>query len=90
MKICFSFMYKRYITFFNIFHILIISLCSIFRSKDPEYDSWGEESDDDEEDENAGGRRTKYKPKPYPQQTPVMDPFAMYYPPPPRGKTIKI
>ena len=59
---------------------------SPFRPK-PDYDSWGEESDD-EDDGDDDGKRGLYKPKPYPQPSPMMmgAPFAMYYPPPPKGR----
>ncbi|XP_076438564.1 uncharacterized protein LOC143277570 [Babylonia areolata] len=53
-----------------------------------DYDSWGEEeSDDEDDDDNEADRRGLYKPKPYPQPSPMMmgAPFGMYYPPPPKG-----
>lgn len=49
----------------------------------PEYDSWGEETDDDEDDQ------LKPHPLPYPMYAPPNvvygQPFPMYYPPPPKG-----
>ncbi|XP_048258055.1 uncharacterized protein LOC124113541 isoform X2 [Haliotis rufescens] len=49
----------------------------------PEYDSWGEETDDDEDDQ------LKPHPLPYPIYAPPNvvygQPFPMYYPPPPKG-----
>ncbi|KAL8598407.1 hypothetical protein ACOMHN_032684 [Nucella lapillus] len=60
----------------------VIPIQAFSRAK-PDYDSWGEESDDDDD----GGKRGLYQPKPYPQPSPMMKgtPFSMYYPPPPKG-----
>ncbi|KAK7106141.1 uncharacterized protein [Littorina saxatilis] len=60
----------------------VIPKIAFGRSK-PDYDSWGEESDDEDDDEDR--KRRLYKPKLYPQPSPVVmgAPFGMYYPPPP-------